>query len=425
MTQTKYLLIRGARQLLTLRGPSGPRRGSALRDLGIIEDGSVLISNGVVVEVGTSRRVENLAESRKAHVIDASGQVVMPGFVDSHTHLISGTPRMTDHEMRLAGAGEDAIRKAGGGFDATMREVRRNSARRREFWAAKAIQTFVRHGTTTIEAKSGYLLDQAGELKCLRTFNSLNGTIADIEPTYFGAHRVPPESSGSCEYLAWICAEMLPVIRSRKLARFVDIHCGPDGFSPEQCRKYLACAKQQGFLLKVHAQTKTHDEGVCVAVEAGAVSVDHLDHANTVDAALLARSNTVAALTPGILLGKAGRLPPARELIDHGAAVALATGFDSSIACTSNMQAVIAFACAQLRMTPAECVSAATVNGAHALRRAGQVGSIEYGKQADLLILDASDYRELSYWCGTNLVAITIKKGVPIYRAGEVVSLTD
>ena len=408
-------LVRGARQLLTLRGARHPRRGAALSDLGIVANGALLIEKGVIVEAGLARRVEKLAASRRIREIDATGRVVMPGFVDSHTHLIFGRPRLKDYEMRLAGATYAEIAAAGGGISSSVKAVRAMTATQLEAQGRAALAAMARHGTTTVEAKSGYALDGPGELKTLRVLQELStrGPL-DIMPTYLGAHIVPPEYRGRPDaYIEWMAADMMPKIRRRKLAEFVDVYCDDGAFTLDQSRCYLQHARDLGFGLKMHAEQFARTGAARLAVELDAVSADHLEQANEEDIRALAQSNTIATLLPGSVFHLGLRTyAPARALIDAGAAVALATDFNPGTSPTYSMQMILSLACTEMRMSPAEAITAATVNGAHALRCADRVGSLEPGKQADLLILNAEDYRELPYYFGTNNVHLTMKRGV-------------
>ncbi|MEN6608144.1 MAG: imidazolonepropionase [Bryobacteraceae bacterium] len=419
---TSAILVRGARQLLTLRGSDAARRGASLRQLGLIEDGSLIIRDGKVAAVGTTRRIENLAEARDAREIDATGRVVMPGFVDSHTHLVFGPPRLDDYEMRLAGKDYHEIAAAGGGILSSVRAVRTTSSRALLRETRRRVDAFVRHGTTTIEAKSGYGLDESNELKCLRVLAGLDGNPLDIHPTYLGAHVVPPEYAGfPDEYIDWVCSNILPNISRRRLARFVDVYIERGAFGLDDARRYLETARSLGFLLKAHAEQFSNSGGARLAVELGALSVDHLEHAGREDVAVISGSSTIATLLPGSVFHMGlDRYAPARELIDRGAAVALATDFNPGTSPTCSMPVVISLACNEMRMTPAEAITAATINGAHALGCADRAGSLEVGKQADLLLLDASDYREIPYHFGMNLVVMTIKKSQILYRQGEV-----
>jgi imidazolonepropionase len=410
------ILVRGARQLLTLHGPSTPRRGADLRNLGIVQDGAVLIVDGLIRDVGSSRRLENLAASRDAHEINASGRVVLPGFVDSHTHLVSGPARLTDYEMSLAGASQEEITQAGGGFPAISKSMQGVSSRTLEGQALKMAQDCIRHGTTTIEAKSGYGVTKAGELRILRALARVNQRTGMIVPTFVGARRLMNDQAPE-EYLEWMCREMLPLVRKRKLAEFAGVYCEDGMFTVEQARRYLLTAQRLGFGLKVHGEASA----VGLAVEAGAVSVDCAHRLNGADCAALGASNTLATLLPGSVfhLGQC-EYAPARTLIDSGAAVALATSYNPETSPSHNMQTTLSLACRMMAMTPAEAISAATINGAHALRRSHLIGSLEFGKSADLVVMNAPDYREIPYHFGVNLVELTMQKGRVVHQMSDV-----
>jgi imidazolonepropionase len=407
-------LVRGARQLLTLRGDGGPRRGPALRDLGLVPNGAVLIKDGAILDAGPQHRIEKLPAAKGARAIDAAGCVVMPGFVDSHTHLIFGRPRLVDYEMRLAGASYAKIAAAGGGILSSVEAVRSLPAARLEIQGRAFLAAMARHGTTTLEAKSGYGLDEAGELKTLRVLQSLSADPLDIVPTYLGAHMTPPEYRGNAgRYIDWMAAEVMPKIRRRKLARFVDVYCDVGAFTLNQSRRHLENARRLGFEVKIHAEQFSSSGAALLAVELQAASADHLEQSGDREIRALASSNTIATLLPGSVfhLGLRG-YPPTRALIDAGAAVALATDFNPGTSPTYSMQMVLSLACTEMRMSPAEAIAAATINGAHAILCADRVGSLEPGKQADLLVLNISDYRELPYYFGVNNVHLTLKRGV-------------
>jgi imidazolonepropionase len=325
--------------------------------------------------------------------------------------------------MRLRGADYHQIADAGGGILSSVKAVRAAAPEDLEAQARRAIQNFARHGTTTIEAKSGYGLDETAELKTLVVLAAVDGQPLDIVPTYLGAHVVPPEYQDNPDaYITWMCDEMMPRIRRQRRAYFVDIYCDRGAFTVDQARRYLACARQLGFELKIHAEQFTHTGAVRLGIELGATSADHLEQANADDAAQFARSSTIATLLPGSVyyLGL-NRYAPARSLIEAGAAVALATDFNPGTSPSCSMPFILSLACTQMRMSPAEAISAATINGAHAVRRADRVGSLEPGKQGDVIILNATDYREISYYFGVNLVSMTIQRGAIIYRQGDVV----
>jgi imidazolonepropionase len=410
-------LFRGARQLLTLRGSSGPRRGPALSELALIEDGAVLVENGVVTQVGLSRRLENLAETQGAEVVDLDGCVAMPGFVDSHTHLVFGQPRLMDYEMRIAGADYHQIADADGGILSSLRHVRGMPRKSLEAQARKFISRMIQNGTTTLEAKTGYGLDESSELKVLRVMEHLDRQPLDVVPTFLGAHVVPQEFAGrGDDYIDYLCEQLIPKVAHHKLARFADVYCEPGAFTVAQSARYLKAAIAHGLAPKIHADQFVHGGGTRLAVELGAASADHLEHVSEEDIRFLGVSSTVATLLPGSVfhLGL-NHYAPARRLIDGGAAVALATDFNPGTSPTCSMPMILSLACTQMGMSPAEAITAATINGAHAIGMGSHVGSLEYGKQADLIVLDAGDYREIPYYFGVNLVKMTVKRGEIIY----------
>ncbi|MBI3279124.1 MAG: imidazolonepropionase [Acidobacteria bacterium] len=412
-------MIRGARQLLTLNGPPGPRRGAAMRNLGIVEDGAVLVSNGTIASIGPSRRVENLAEARGAREIDVTGRVVMPGFVDSHTHLVGGAARFIEEDPADAYLPVDS---ASGGFFAAMRQVRRVPARSLHFQAMKIAEGCARHGTTTLESKSGYGLDYATEMKILRVLGDLDERPLTIVPTYLGAHITPPEFVGRPnEYIDWICHAVMPRIRERHLCRFADVLCDPAGFDLDQTRRYLSAAAGHGFDLKLEAEEWERTGAVSLALEHEAAAVAGLNHATVDDARLLGASDTIATLLPGkVFHGAVDRFAPSRTFIEHGVGLALASGFEHGVCPTYSMQMILSLACTQMRMTPAEAITAATINSACAVRVAARTGTLQCGKDADLIVLNVSDYREIPYYFGVNLVSLTIKKGKIICREPEI-----
>ena len=400
------VLIRGARQLITLRGPKEPRRGAALAELGIIADGSVLIRDGILEEVGPTRRVENLTLARGAEEIDATGRVVMPGFVDAHTRLCA----------RAGGACERAAEPA------WHREAERGDGdgvtRKRLEWKARTwVEAMVRHGTTTLEAET----DGGEGMKGLRVLAALDGTPLEVVATFLA--RV--EGAGVFPVLAEEAGvpavELMARIRNRRLARFVALRWPSEQERQEQARIVVEAAHQLGFPLKVHDHCNGEPSGLRTAVESGAVTVDSLRCMGDEDIQALAGSGTMTTLLPAVgFHERLGRYAPGRKLVDAGAAVALGSGFHPVLAPTLSMQAVISLACTRLGLTPEEAISAATVNAAYALRCAGHAGSLEYGKAADLVMLDVSDYRDLAHHLGHNMVALTIKSGTVIYRQGGV-----
>ena len=413
------VLIRGARQLLTLRGPA-PRRGRQLSELGIIEDGAALVVDGRIHSVGATRRMENLKEARGADVIDATGKVVMPGFVDSHTHFVFPAARLADFERRIAGASYAELKQHEGGIYSDVQALRLMSPNTLQARALRWLRKFAAHGTTTVEGKSGYGLNPAAERKSLRVMQKVDGRPLEVVRTFLGAHVVPPQFESSPDaYVDQVVGEMLPDIRRHRLAEFCDVFCDSGAFDPPQARRILLAARALGFGLKLHADQLTCLGATGLAVELGAVSVDHLEQLEGEELDALAHSGTIATLLPGSVfhLGSC-RYPPARQLIERGAAVALATDFNPGTSPTPNMQIILALAATQMKMTPAEAVSAATINGAAALGRAATIGSLEPGKFADLIILDTGDYREIAYYFGMNLCRMTMRRGQVIWPAG-------
>lgn len=402
------VLIRGARQLLTLRGAAEPRRGPALRELGIIPDGALLIQDGRIVEAGPSRRVENLVEARHAREIDVTGHVVMPGFVDCHTHLVCGPVLGSQPQEALAAA---------------LHAVQHDSTSRLESRAHQIVNGMARHGTTTLEAKSGYGADAAAELKTLRVLRRIEQHPLDVVSTLLSPRAIP-NGGDPAAYLDWFCTEVMPRIKHRGLARFADFYAAAPAFTAEHGGRYLEAARALGFHLKMHAAEFEPDGCVPLAVALGAVSADHLDYATADDVELLARSQTMAVLLPGpaFYLGR-DHQTPARALIDAGAAVALGTNFDSAASPGYSMQMIVSLACAQLHMTPAEALCAATFNAACAIGCGRQTGSLETGKLADVIVLHAADYREIPCRFGVNQVRMTIKRGVTVYQEAKVGAL--
>ncbi len=397
--------------MLSLRGVA-PRRGSQLSQLGIIQDGAILIVGEKIHSLGPSRRMENIKEARDADVLDATGKVIMPGFVDSHTHLVFSASRLHDFERRISGASYLDLKGSGGGIWATVRALRDTSPRSLELRALDWLERFAACGTTTVEAKSGYGLDPASERKILRVMKKVDDRPLEVVRTFLGAHVPPPEFDDDPDgYVDLVIRGMLPEIRQRRLAEFCDVYCDEGAFSVSQARRVLTAAKQLGMGLKLHADQFARLGATSLALELGAISVDHLEHLEGDELQALANSNTVATLLPGSCFHTGNRYAPARRLIDEGAAVALATDFNPGTSPTVNMQMILSLACTQLKMTPAEAVSAATINGAAALGRAQSIGSLEPGKFADLIILDVGDYREVAYYFGMNLCHTIMRRG--------------
>jgi len=415
------LLITGASQLLTLRGRV-PRRGKALSNLGIVKNAAVLIRDGVIVAVGTRAEMESLPEALAAEKLDVGGRVVLPGFVDSHTHLIHAASRAEEYELKIAGVSYEEIALKGGGILNSVKKLRAATAEALKTRAHAALREFAAHGTTTLEAKSGYGLDVASELKILRLQRELNGEQPlEIVSTFLGAHVVPGEyrkkRGGAERYVGLLTEKLIPEVAGEKLAEFCDVFCDRGAFSRKESKRILEAGKKNGLLPRIHAEQLTRTGATQMAVQLGAASCDHLEQVNNADIQALAKSNTVAALLPGcdFHLGLK-KYAPARELIEAGATVALATDYNPGTSPTMSMPMILSLACTQLRMSPAEAIAAATINAACSLLRDHKIGSLETGKQADIAVFDVDDYREIPYYFGVNKCWMTLKKGRPIFQ---------
>ena len=418
------MLITGASQLLTLRGRC-PRRGHALADLGIIKNAALLVRDGRITAVGTRAKVEALPVAFGACKLDLGGRVVLPGFVDSHTHLIHAASRAEEYELKIAGASYEEIARKGGGILNSVKKLRLATSVALKQRARRALAQFAAYGTTTIEAKSGYGLDFANELKILRLHRELAAEQPlEIVPTFLGAHVVPVEyrgtPSGVNRYIALLTEKLIPEIAREELAEFCDVFCDRGAFTLTQAKQILEAGKRFGLTPRIHAEQLTRTGAARMAAQLGAASCDHLEHINSGDIAALAKSSTVATLLPGcdFHLGL-GRYAPARRLIEAGAIVSLATDYNPGTSPTVSMPMLLSLACSQLRMKPAEAIAAATINAAYSLRHDHLVGSLGVGKFADLAVFDVSDYREIPYYFGMNTCWMTLKRGVVVYAADK------
>ncbi|HEX9616212.1 MAG TPA: imidazolonepropionase [Anaerolineales bacterium] len=411
------MLIHSASQLLTLAG--GPQRGPDLGRLGTIESGAVLIQDGVIAAVGDS--AELLAAYPDEPALDASGRVVMPGFVDPHTHLIWAGDRAAEFEMRLQGKTYLEILAAGGGILSTVRATRAASLDTLLSETRPRLWTMLAHGTTTAEAKTGYGLETDAELRMLEALRILAGEgPLDLAITFLGAHAIPPEYKGDPEgYTGHMVTSMLPAVRAWWRGQgdpqplpFVDVFCETGAFNLDQSRRILEAARDLGFPLKIHADEFDNLGGAALAAELNAVSADHLVATSPEDIRALAESETFAVALPCTPFGLAeGHYTPARAILEAGGLLALATDLNPGTAWCESMQFAIALACRYMGLAPAQAIAAATINSAAALRLADRVGSLEPGKQADLLVLNVPDYRHLGYRFGVNLVETVVKKG--------------
>jgi imidazolonepropionase len=413
------LIITHASQLITLAGPARPRIRSEMGELAMIDDGAVLIRDGLIAATGESRAILSQA-GENARVIDAAGSVVMPGYVDAHTHPVFAGTREDEYCLRAAGLTYQEIAARGGGILSTVRKTRAASEQELFGLALPRVQRFLSYGTTTIEAKSGYGLTLDDELKILRVIRRLaRETPLDVVPTFLGAHEIPAEfrnpdepGQGRGEYLRLVTDEMLPAVARERLARFCDVFCETHVFTPEESRTVLNRAGELGLGARLHAEQLTLCGGARLGAELGAATVDHLENIDTDGIALLSVSGVIGVLLPGAVFNLGStRFAPARKLIDAGVPVVLATDFNPGSSPTPSMQMIHSIACTQMRMTPAECITASTINAAYSLSLGGQIGSLEVGKQGDVVIFDCADYRQIPYFFGVNHVRAVVKRG--------------
>jgi imidazolonepropionase len=412
-------LILNASQLLTMAGSPGPRAGRDKGATGLLRNGAVLIEEGLILAAGPTERVLAHPRAKGASRVSAAGGVIAPGFVDAHTHPLFASPRLDDFEGRIAGATYADLAARGGGILSTVAGVRGTPEAELAAGLRRRVADFLACGTTTIEAKSGYGLDVENELKMLRALRTVSALgPLEIVATLLGAHAVPPELRGrKDEYVERVCAEMIPRAAAEGLAKFVDVFCEQGYFGLADLEKVAAAGAKAGLGLKVHSEQLSRMGSLPASVKLKAVSADHLDHADEATFAALAASGTVACLVPGSNYFLAKPYPPARRLLDSGAAVALATDFNPGTCPCWDMRTVISIACTQMKMTPAEALVAATINGAHAAGLGATHGSLEAGKTADLVCHEAEDWREIAYYFGAPKVRWTMKRGEIVHGA--------
>jgi imidazolonepropionase len=419
------LLLAHIGQLLTLRSSSpksGPRRGHELKELGIIRDGAVLCIGGKIVSVGPTKdalRDPWIKKNRKQLTeIDCAGKVVIPGFVDSHTHPVFVSPRLVDFEKRIEGASYEEIATAGGGIRSSLEGVRKAAKSELTAKVLKVLRDMAAHGTTTVEAKSGYGLTLESELKSLDAIREAARVWpGSAVPTLLGAHIVPKEFQGcSQKYVEIVCKEMIPRAAIRNLAQFVDVFCDKGAFAPEETEQIFAAAREHGLSVRAH-MGQLSETALAPLLRFNPASFDHMDHVNDDDVKQLVKLDTVATLVPGAnyFLGLKS-YPDARRFIEAGVAVALATDYNPGTSPTISIPMAMSLACTQMKMAPGEAIAAATINGAWALRLADRKGSIEPGKDADLAFFDVEDYREIPYWYGANHCRMTVFNGVVAAR---------
>jgi imidazolonepropionase len=395
-----------AAELVTLAGPKGARVRDQLRELAIVRDGGMLIEDARVVATGSSNEISKLMPAG-TDVVDARGKVVLPGFVDAHTHPVFAGDRVDEFEMRARGATYEEIAESGGGIRSTVRKTRAASEDELLEQARKHASWFLAGGTTTVEAKSGYGLTVDDELKMLRVIRRLNAeTPIEFVPTFLGAHAVPDEFRNAPEqYASLVIHKMLPRVVEEQLAESCDIFCERGYFDITDSERILRAAQDQGLRLRMHVDQLTNSGGAFLAARLKAATADHLEQANAAEIAALAEACVQPVLLPGSVysLGKT-RYPPAREMIEAGLAVVLATDFNPGSSPTPSMPMVLSLASTQMKMTPAESVTAATINAACSLNRGDQIGSLEPGKRANFVLYDCADYREIAYYFGVSLI---------------------
>ncbi len=410
------LVLKNIAQVLTLQEGPVPRVGGSMSELGLVEHGAILIRGEHIEWVGPTRNLPRRESDGKDQTLDCLGLdlVALPGFVDAHTHPIFAGTRSEEYALRCQGKTYQEIAEAGGGIATSVSQLRAATLEQLVERAERFFYHFLSHGTTTIEAKSGYGLSTEHEVKMLRALAVLRGrSRLEVVPTFLGAHAIPAEyEHDRREYVRLVIEEMIPLVAAEGLAQFCDVFCDHGYFSLEESREILGAAERAGLGLRIHADELGHSGGAALAAELKVRSADHLEWIDDADIEALKQSGTVATLLPGTAFNLGIRqYAPARKLISAGVPLALATDFNPGSCFGLNMQLVLSIACSQMKMTPAEALTAATINGAYSLGLADRMGSLEAGKQADIVLMDVSDYRELPYFFGVNHCLVTIKKG--------------
>jgi len=401
-----------------------PRLGAEMSELGIVPDGAVMVAGEHIRWVGRSRDLPAVEVGEHCRILDGKGLdlVALPGLVDPHTHPVFAGTRVDEYELRSRGTTYAEIAAGGGGIRASVRQLRAATLGQLVERTKSYFNMFLAHGTTTIEAKSGYGLCLEAEIKSLQALAELQG-LSDLEviPTFLGAHDVPDEyRQAREEYLRLVIDEMIPLVARDGLAKFCDVYCDEGYFTVEEARAVLQAAREAGLRLRIHAEQLTRSGGAQLAAELGARSADHLEWIDDSDIEAMKRAGTVAILLPAPAFNLGGcRYAPARKLISSGIPVALATDFNPGSSYTLNMQLVMALACTQMKMIPAEAVTAATLNAAYSLGLADRIGSLEEGKQADIALMAVRDYREIPYFFGVNHCVAVIKRGTIVLNRLE------
>ncbi|WAA13158.1 imidazolonepropionase [Fervidibacillus halotolerans] len=420
------LYIKNAAQIITTTNHSEkPAKKDEMRHLQIIENGSILVEDGIILAVGEDDfiREKYTDDINQAQVIDAKGKIVTPGLVDPHTHLVYAGSREKEYVMRLEGKSYMEIMEAGGGIHATTVATQKADFHTLYEETKRRLDTFLLYGVTTVEIKSGYGLTLEQELKQLEVIDELrkNHPI-DIVPTFMGAHAIPKRYENDPDrYVDEIIQRMLPVVAERKLAEFNDVFCEKGVFTPEQSRRILEAGKRYGLQPKIHADEIEPLGGAQLAAQIGAISADHLLKASDEGIHALAKTNTIAVLLPGTAFFLMAEFAPARKIIDAGVAVALSTDSNPGSSPTISLPFIMNLGCLKMGMTPEETITAATINAAHAIDRAKTVGSLEKGKQADIVIFNVPNYLFLSYQYGMNHVDTVIKRGKVVVEGGKLI----
>ncbi len=412
------MLVLRASELVTLKGPRRARAKGEMSEFSILRDGAVAIAGGVIVDVGRTESILRDHDATGVERIDASDKVVMPGFVDPHTHLVYAGSREFELELKAKGKTYLEILQEGGGILRTVQDTRAASKEELFRQSARRLESMIAHGTTTAEAKSGYGLDKAVELRMLETIKKLGDDYpADLVPTYMGAHAVPQEYAGRADdYLDFVVSDVMPEVARWKLAEFCDVFCEKGVFGYEQSRKVLLAAKALGMKLKVHADELRPSGGAELAAEVGAISADHLAKPSDDGIMAMARKDVIGVLLPGTPYSSMSKdYADGRRLIDLGVAIALGTDLNPNC-WNESMQFTISLACHKMRMTPAEAITASTINAAAALGMEKKVGTIEAGKRADIVILDIPTHAQLPYKFGTNLCSSVLKDGEVVWE---------
>lgn len=416
------ILLKNIKELVTCRWQNAfPKKGKDQNDIGLIKSGTVVLNNDSIVFAGKQSGLKNFLNKEKIKPdieIDCAKNVVMPGFIDSHSHFVFAGSRENEYEMKIAGKTYEEIAKAGGGIISTVKAVRKSSERQLLESGEKRIRNFFQHGVTTLEGKSGYGLDFKNEIKILKILNKLNRSNSynvDIIPTFLGAHAFPAGKTRDA-YINEIMFEMIPYIAQKKLARFIDAFCEKGYFNAEETEKILLQGKKFGLIPKLHTDQFNSIGGIQAAIDVNAISVDHLEVLDDEDIKKISKYNSgeqfmIAALLPGVSYFLDINYQPARKLIGNNVPVALATDFNPGTCMTENIQIIMSLASRMLKMSSEEIINAVTINSAFALNMQNQIGSIEENKQADLLIFDMNSYKELVYNFAVNRISYIIKKG--------------